>query len=484
MRRSRVVMVKGACSASLDTMQQDGYKVGHKDKFERSESMKVGKKPAFWVIVGISIALVLVLPAFIPLASIQQYINKIDVGDEVWWFSWSSMGDSGDSTRKCQAPLKVYMYDLPRFYNMGMIKKDDKNQELPWTSHVAPPWSARWEVNKQHSVEYWLMVYLLDSGLHKDELRAAVRVRDPEQADVFFVPFFASLSFNTYAHYMSGPGPEVDRQLQEHVLKFLYESKWWQASQGRDHVVVLHHPNSFRHYRDYLNASILVVSDFGRLKKTVARLRKDVVAPYAHVVHTYEQDSALDPFSARKTLLFFQGRIRRKDDGVVRAKLAELLVNKTEVHYVNSKPSSEALAEATKGMRSSRFCLHPAGDTPSSCRLFDAIVSHCVPVIISDKLELPFEDELNYSEFSVFISTEDAIKPDHVLDTVRNIKKEQWLQMWNRLKAIAHHFEYQYPPKKDDAVDMIFKQVQRKLPPIKLAVHRSQRLKIADWWQH
>lgn len=32
-------------------------------------------------------------------------------------------------------------------------------------------------------------------------------------------------------------------------------------------------------------------------------------------------------------------------DGVVRAKLAELLVNKTEVHYVNSKPSSEALAE-------------------------------------------------------------------------------------------------------------------------------------------
>jgi hypothetical protein len=71
-----------------------------------------------------------------------------------------------------------------------------------------------------------------------------------------------------------------------------------------------------------------------------------------------------------------------------------------------------------------------------------------------------------------------------LLDTVRNIKKEQWLQMWNRLKAIAHHFEYQYPPKKDDAVDMIFKQVQRKLPPIKLAVHRSQRLKIADWWQH
>lgn len=42
------------------------------------------------------------------------------------------------------------------------------------------------------------------------------------------------------------------------------------------------------------------------------------------------------------------------------------------------------------------FCLSPAGDTPSSARLFDAIVSGCLPVIISDELELPFEGILDY----------------------------------------------------------------------------------------
>lgn len=42
------------------------------------------------------------------------------------------------------------------------------------------------------------------------------------------------------------------------------------------------------------------------------------------------------------------------------------------------------------------FCLSPAGDTPSSARLFDAIVSGCIPVIVSDELELPFEGILNY----------------------------------------------------------------------------------------
>lgn len=44
----------------------------------------------------------------------------------------------------------------------------------------------------------------------------------------------------------------------------------------------------------------------------------------------------------------------------------------------------------------SLFCLNPAGDTPSSARLFDAIVSGCIPVIVSDELELPFEGILDY----------------------------------------------------------------------------------------
>lgn len=46
----------------------------------------------------------------------------------------------------------------------------------------------------------------------------------------------------------------------------------------------------------------------------------------------------------------------------------------------------------------SLFCLNPAGDTPSSARLFDAIVSGCIPVIVSDELELPFEGILDYGK--------------------------------------------------------------------------------------
>lgn len=139
--------------------------------------------------------------------------------------------------------------------------------------------------------------------------------------------------------------------------------------------------------------------------------------------------------------------------------------------------------QSTEGMRSSKFCLHPAGDTPSSGRLFDAIVSHCVPVIVSDHIELPFEDEIDYRDFSLFFSVEEALKPDYLLGQLRQITKERWLELWKALKTVSHHFEFQYPPKKDDAVNLLWRQVGNKLPAVRLAMHRSRRLKIPDWWR-
>lgn len=37
--------------------------------------------------------------------------------------------------------------------------------------------------------------------------------------------------------------------MQEGVFNILSTSKWWQASQGRDHLIVVHHPNAFRFFK-------------------------------------------------------------------------------------------------------------------------------------------------------------------------------------------------------------------------------------------
>lgn len=107
----------------------------------------------------------------------------------------------------------------------------------------------------------------------------------------------------------------VDHQcflLQRDMVKILRSSNQWIKSGGRDHIVPLHHPNAFRHYRDKVNSSIFIVADFGRTMN-IAKLAKDVVAPYAHMVESYFNDDEEDPYDTRKTLLFFRGRTKRKE---------------------------------------------------------------------------------------------------------------------------------------------------------------------------
>jgi putative arabinosyltransferase len=103
-------------------------------------------------------------------------------------------------------------------------------------------------------------------------------------------------------------------------------------------------------------------------------------------------------------------------------------------------------------------------------------------VIVSTRIELPFEDEIDYSEFSLFFSVEEALKPNYLLDQLRRLPKKKWIEMWSKLKNVSHYYEFQHPPRKDDAVNMIWRQVRHKLPAVNLAVNRNRRLKVPDWW--
>lgn len=99
------------------------------------------------------------------------------------------------------------------------------HREVPAAEGVGgfPPWPKTSGLKKQHSVEYWMMVSLMPGG--SGEGAEAVRVLDGEEADVFFVPFFSSLSFNTHGHNMTDPDTEIDRQLQV-KLRFFVSSNF------------------------------------------------------------------------------------------------------------------------------------------------------------------------------------------------------------------------------------------------------------------
>ncbi|KAL6009729.1 hypothetical protein ACLOJK_000158 [Asimina triloba] len=238
--------------------------------------------------------------------------NEIDEEDHV-----PDQNDEPEllSKKDCEASLKVFMYDLPPEFHFGLLdwKSSAAGGVWPDLQSSANIPSYPGGLNLQHSVEYWLTLDLLASTqpVRPGPCRAATRVENSSQADVVFVPFFSSLSYNRYSR--AKPSEKVSRNhvLEQKLVELLTGREEWRRSSGRDHVVLAHHPNSMLRARQTLWPAIFVLSDFGRYPPNIANVEKDVIAPYKHVISTYVNDSA--GFNSRPSLLYFQGAIYRKD---------------------------------------------------------------------------------------------------------------------------------------------------------------------------
>ncbi|EMS55541.1 putative glucuronosyltransferase GUT1 [Triticum urartu] len=268
-------------------------------------------------------------------------------------------------------------------------------------------------------------------------------------------------------------------------------------------------PMAMWHVRAEIAPAILLVVDFGgwykldsksaggnsshMIQHTQVSLLKDIIVPYTHLLPTLRLSENMD----RPTLLYFKGAKHRHRDylslyavytsrtpegGLVREKLWDLMVNEPDVVMEEGFPNATGREQSIKGMRTSEFCLHPAGDTPSSCRLFDAVASLCIPVIVSDDIELPFEGMIDYTEFSIFVSVGNAMRPKWLTDYLRNISKQQKDEFRRNLAGVQHIFEYENSHQhskvsapEDGAVNHIWKKIHQKLPMIQEAVTREKR---------
>lgn len=380
------------------------------------------------------------------------------------------------------AKLKVFMYDLPPAFHYGMIAEWAVAEGQIWPKNVSDIPRYPGGLYQQHSPEYWLVSDLVTSDMpDRRSPCTAFRVRRWQDADVLLVPFFASLSYNKYSGRSASASDSklVDRnqELQSRLLAYLEAQPAWHA-RAEHHVLVIHHPNSMLAKRARFRKGIFVVADFGRYSAEVASVEKDVVAPYKHVIPDFVDDDVATggaSFAARPTLLFFQGAIVRKQGGVIRQQLHALLRDEPDVVFATGATTSAGIRSATVGMRRSKFCLHLAGDTPSSNRLFDAVASHCVPLIISDEIELPFEDVLDYSQFCLFITASDALRKGFVTNLLRNVSVETWAHMHARLREVHRHFQWQHPTELGDAVHMTWDAIARKVPALTLARNKRRR---------
>jgi hypothetical protein len=196
--------------------------------------------------------------------------------------------------------VKIYLYPLPRKFTNGVVERYWRARGIFDVANLKYP-------SHQHSAEWHLLLDLTRD--ERDRVGSPVmRVSNPEEADLFYVPFFSSLSWvASKIRSLNGSVRSTkpwDAEAQEELVAWLEEQEHWRRSQGRDHVVMCQNPNALRRVKDRIKNAVWVVSDSRRVRPHHLSLAKDVVVPYSHRVSTYHGGIGVEK---RKTLLFFVG---------------------------------------------------------------------------------------------------------------------------------------------------------------------------------
>ncbi|CAI5467612.1 unnamed protein product [Closterium sp. Yama58-4] len=307
---------------------------------------------------------------------------------------------------------------------------------------------------RQHGAEYFLTLSLLAGTA------AVQRVQRVEDAEVVFVPYWSTLAFRTNASEILDP--IIARFARRHAATLASsaanathgsggssestgsestgsESTGSEStgssssSSGREAgrmpplVVPCVYPLAMFNHSLPLAAAIKLAVDLDLHWPQAASYDGDVIVPYVPLVPPFSHDSGA--WAHRPLLLFFQGTTDRW--GQVQRELQ----GQPGVQFtVGRADNSSMTAQATNTMRRAKYCLVPRGDTSSSCCLFDAILSGCIPVIISDALDPPFEDVIDYTAFALLIPAALAVRPGYILGMLHAQTEAVWRQQWQAMR--------------------------------------------------
>ena len=228
------------------------------------------------------------------------------------------------------------------------------------------------------------------------------------------------------------------------VATYLYEYvPEYRLNLGQDFLTISSHPLSGPYrvhpYRlNYLHRITFLRTDYDISGSSP----KDIIIPY------YTPDTASSSSSAHSTvssshasykyLLFFSGADHPSDG------YRSLFIKQYMQYAFSSQPTSDIHistqpipeSEYTNSIQNSLFCLCLRGDTTSSQRLFAAIAAGCIPVIVADWIELPFQSVINYDMFTVRLAESIAFNIAQMVRILRDIPVEKIRAMLGYLRAV------------------------------------------------
>ncbi|PKU83114.1 probable glucuronosyltransferase Os03g0107900 [Dendrobium catenatum] len=240
--------------------------------------------------------------------------------------------------------------------------------------------------------------------IHHLLLKSKFRTSRKEEADLFFVP--------SYVKCVRMNGGLNDKEINHTYVKVLGQMPYFRLSGGRDHVFVF--PSGagahlFRSWAVFLNRSIILTPEGDRTdKRPISSFHtwKDIIIPgnVDDGLTTFYESRIVQPIplSKRKYLANFLGRAQGKVGRLQLLELAKQYPDKLESPELQlTGPNKLGRVEYFTHLRNAKFCLSPRGESSWTLRFYESFFVECVPVILSDQIELPFQNVIDYTLISI-----------------------------------------------------------------------------------
>ncbi|KAJ0085646.1 hypothetical protein Patl1_08160 [Pistacia atlantica] len=314
--------------------------------------------------------------------------------------------------------------------------------------------------------------------IHRLLLQSRFRTRKKEEADLFFVP--------AYVKCVRMMGGLNDKEINQTYVKVLSQMPYFRRSGGRDHIFVF--PSGagahlFRSWARYINRSIILTPEGDRTDKrdtSAFNTWKDIIIPGNVDDGMTKHGPTLVqplPLSKRKYLANYLGRAQGKAGRLQLIELANQYPDKLESPDLKFK----GLRKTGKdGLFST-----PAQCQVLSCSTWGVIMDtsimgmvsseqECVPVILSDEAEFPFQNVIDYTQISIKLPST-YIGPQ-LLDYLASIPDEDIERMIAHGRQIRCLWVYAPESEPCSAMQGILWELQRKV--------RQFHLSAETFWLH
>lgn len=318
-----------------------------------------------------------------------------------------------------QTVPRVYVYDLPDYLMVEPLNA---------------PYQQSWLLSGGYEYEADLWVY-------ETMVNGPWRVRNPEQANIFYIPVLPtrflhqSLSSTVGWHealHLSG-------KYMEDALQLVQKLPYWARSNGRDHLVAMTADSArcthLRAIPRSMWGELGVIMHLGDLTMREEGIPcfdpdSDILLP-AH--NPLPREPLTDVFSHVRniTVLYRFGTAGPTASHPYHTKLIRPELFKE--HEANPVPGSSwasgSIDETMEDMSNSIFCVCPPGIVAHTSRFWRALRRGCIPVTFFRAYQLPFSSVLDYSKATVNIQPDNIHTLHHILTSIlRNRIRLQSLQ--------------------------------------------------------